>query len=156
MSMHIGDELMQIKAICRRHGQDLVHLVGAFLYGAWVYLLQKFEDWRHSYFYSFLPPPPPKRSVSLFLSPGYLGSVSSCPGLIRRFISGMAIHNLPTVFMGGRGRGECCRRGGNNLPASYIGLPKTLLYSLLVGNLATKSPRRFATVCTAGFVWWYV
>lgn len=60
---------------------------------------------------------------------------------------------LPTAFMGGKGKGECCKRGGNNLPASYIGLLKTPLYSLLVGNFATKSPRRFATVCTAVFVW---
>lgn len=120
--------------IYRRHGQDLVQLLEAFLCVAWVCLLQK--GWRlltepllciiFSLFIFF------KHSLSLVLSPGYSGSISNCPGFIWWFISGMAIHILPTVFMGGRDKGERCRRWGNNVPASYVGMLKTPLYSLLV------------------------
>lgn len=42
------------------------------------------------------------------------------------------MRTLPTFFMGGRDKGEYCRRGGNNVPASYVGMLKTPLYSLLV------------------------
>lgn len=121
--------------IYRRHGQDLVQHVEAFLCVAWVCLLQKGWRWLtqplsciiFSLLFLFF-----KHLLSLFLSPGYSGSISSCPGLIWWFISGMAIHILPTVYMGGRGKGECRKRGGNNMPASYTWMLKTPLYSLLV------------------------
>lgn len=45
--------------------------------------------------------------------------LSNFPGLIG-FISGKTVHALPTVFIGGRGKAEWYRRGGNTMTGNYI------------------------------------